>query len=317
MKIAIIGGTGFIGKRLIENLVRSDHVIYALSRRVISEETVDRNLNWQQGEFSDLASLKKLVSGCSAVINCAGETTNPEKFKLVNYEGTQNIYRACETAGVEKFIQLSSTGVYGRKSDGIIDENSEISPVNLYEESKAKADQWLLKQSGPKVSILRPTNVYGSGMPNNSLRQLVAVLERGIFFFVGGREAITSYVHVDNVVSAIVTVVESNIKINSNEAYNISDDILLDEFISIMSVALDKRSPKLRVPKMPLVLFLSMIEKIMPFKLPLTLSRIHFLTKTSTYSVEKFMNRFSWKHATHHNKALPECVRVWRVDKIE
>ena len=79
-----------------------------------------------------------------------------------------------------------------------------------------------------------------------------------------------------------------------------------------MSVALDKKSPKLRIPKTPLVFFLSLIEKIMPFKLPLTLSRIHFLTKTSTYSVEKFMNRFSWVHSTHHIEAIPECVQLWQ-----
>jgi len=311
MKIAITGGTGFIGRRLIKELSERGHSINALSRRVIPSD-IENDITWQQGELSDQAALKKLVAGCSVVCNCAGETTNPDNFTSINYEGAKLLYNICKEEGVEKFVQLSSTGVYGRKSYGVIDENSDLLPVNSYEESKTNADRWLLKQSGPRVSILRPTNVYGTDMPNNSLRQLVAALERGIFFFVGGHDAITSYVHVDNVVNAIITVVESNKNIKSNEAYNISDDILLDEFISIMSVALDKKSPKLRFPKAPLVFFLSLIEKIMPFKLPLTLSRIHFLTKTSTYSVEKFMNRFSWVHSTHHIEAIPECVQLWQ-----
>ena len=179
-----------------------------MSRRVIPSD-IENDITWQQGELSDQAALKKLVAGCSVVCNCAGETTNPDNFTSINYEGAKLLYNICKEEGVEKFVQLSSTGVYGRKSYGVIDENSDLLPVNSYEESKTNADRWLLKQSGPRVSILRPTNVYGTDMPNNSLRQLVAALERGIFFFVGGHDAITSYVHVDNVVNAIITVVES------------------------------------------------------------------------------------------------------------
>jgi len=311
MKIAITGGTGFIGRRLIKSLSLFDHSINALSRRIISADISNSNVIWLQGELSDRTALEKLVSGCSVVVNCAGETTNSDNFTSINYECAKLLYDVCKEEGIEKFVQLSSTGVYGRKSDGIINESSDLLPVNLYEESKTNADRWLLKQSGPKVSILRPTNVYGTDMPNNSLRQLVAALERGIFFFIGGRDAVTSYIHVDNVVSAIVTVVESNKNINSNEAYNISDDILLDEFISIVSSAIGISCPRLRVPKMPLVLFLLLVEKVVPFKLPLTLSRVHYLTKTSTYSVGKFMNTFSWEHPSNHKNAISECVKLW------
>jgi len=312
MKIAITGGSGFIGRHLIESLSASGHSINALSRRKMSSE--NKMLSWHQGDLSDDDVLTKLVSECDVVCNCAGETTNPDMYTQVNYEGTKSLYKACSTEGVTKYIQLSSTGVYGRRKNGIIDERSDLLPVNDYEESKTIADTWLLKQSGPKVTILRPTNVYGKDMPNNSLRQLVSALERGMFFFIGGHDAITSYVHVDNVVNAILNVTESKTVINTNEAYNISDDVLLEDFVFMMSSAIAKGRPRIRLPRLPVVLLLFFVEKVIPIKLPLTLSRIHFLTKTSTYSVEKFMNRFCWVHTSHHNEALLECVKFWRND---
>ena len=313
MKIAIVGGTGFVGQHLLQLLAKTDHKILALSRNE-KPTSKYKNVEWIQGDLQDKEALKNLVSGCTVVCNCAGETSDPEKFITVNYNGTKNLYQASQNAKVELFIQLSSTGVYGRQLEGTIDESSPMIPMNPYEDSKIQADKWLFLQNGPQIAILRPTNIYGQNMPNNSLRQLVSVLSRRLFFFIGSRNAITSYIHVENVVRAIIRTIESKHKLTSNEAFNLSDDILLIDFIKIISDSMNLPTPKFRLPKSFCLALLFVNEKLLNFKLPLSFSRVHFLSKCSTYSFNKFMHTFSWKHPAPHSESLPNYVRTILID---
>ena len=316
MKIAVTGGTGFVGRHLVEKLVGEGHEVRVLSRskRVNS---VEGGVTWIEGGILCENSLDELLQGCSVLCNCAGETTDSSRFIETNFVGVQHLYRASRKSNVSTFVQLSSTGVYGALGDGVIDESHKMNPMNEYEKSKILADEWLFQQTGPKVVILRPTNIYGTDMPNNSLKQLANILARGLFFFIGRRGAITSYISVENVVGAIVQVVEEKPIVEQRcgncEAFNLSDDILLTDFISIFVRVLGVKYPKIRLPRSLISFFLKMNERFVGISLPITLSRVYFLSKRSTYSFDKFRTVFDWEHKVGHDVSISNCLNVWRL----
>jgi nucleoside-diphosphate-sugar epimerase len=78
------------------------------------------------------------------------------------------------------------------------------------------------------VAILRPSNVFGPGMLNQSILQMIQTIERGIFFFIGRRGASANYVHVSNVVDALILCGRSAA---DGRTYNISDWCTMEDFV--------------------------------------------------------------------------------------
>lgn len=94
------------------------------------------------------------------------------------------------------WVQLSSVGAYGpvlekANSERIVTEETASAPVGVYECTKTLADELVMSSVENGVfsySILRPSNVYGSGMPNGSLRQWARLIKAHCFFYVGPRD---------------------------------------------------------------------------------------------------------------------------------
>ena len=313
MKIAVTGASGFLGKYLVEILTSNEFQVKALSRK--SRISKISNLTWIKGELNDSDSHDLFLSGCDVICNCAGEINNQDNFKSSNIEGVKKIYESSIRFGVKLFIHVSSAGIYKEKFDGSIDEDHGIFSENSYEDSKVQAENFLLNSTSLRTVILRPTTIYGPDMPNESLKALFkTVLERK-FFFIGSRRVISSYISVKNVADAIKRVIERNDKVcideNNTNIYNISDDVLFSEFISIVSKKMRVQAPKLRFPLFIISLLLWLNDHLIGLKLPLTKSRLKHLTKKSTFSSEKYIKTYSWYPPIPHEETIDECVQSW------
>lgn len=183
MIVAITGGTGFIGRHLIaRHCARGDQVRY-LTRKSPSE-----NVAGASAFVGDLTSpveqLEEFARGADVMYHCAAELRDEAKMQQTNVRGTANLIAA---AGGEigRWVQLSSTGVYGRKTRGDVFEETAVNPANAYEISKATADKVLLDaslQQDFSCVVVRPSNVYATDMPNQSLFQLIGRSTGGCSF---------------------------------------------------------------------------------------------------------------------------------------
>lgn len=312
MKIAITGGSGFIGKYLIDALIESNYKVNVLSR--LEKKSSDININWFKGDLNDRNSLKDFLKGCDLVCNCAGEISNSNNFKNSNFLGVKILHEVCEEQGVDIFIQLSSAGIYKIPSKGLINENSEIFASNEYESSKIDAEKWLFEQNKMQIIILRPTTVYGVDMPNQSLKSLFFSILNKKFFFIGNSKSMSCYISVENVVQAILKVINSKSRSNelgSCEAYNLSHDIHYKDFISFSADALNTKSSILRVPLHLILIVLWLNKKTFRVSLPLTKNRAKTLARKSSFSSEKFKKDFSWSPSYSHVESIKNCVKNW------
>jgi nucleoside-diphosphate-sugar epimerase len=148
MKLAITGGTGFVGSHLLDIALAAGHRIAALTRR---DQQPRENIQWVSGDLGDRDALHRLVDGADAIIHVAGTISGPNAaaFEKGNVTGTLAMLAAATAGGVHRFIHVSSLAAREPK-------------LSLYGGSKAKAEE-LIHSSGLDWTIVRPPAVYGPG----------------------------------------------------------------------------------------------------------------------------------------------------------
>ncbi|MBL0122209.1 MAG: NAD(P)-dependent oxidoreductase [Betaproteobacteria bacterium] len=310
MIVAITGGTGFIGRHLIaRHCARGDQVRY-LTRKSPSE-----NVAGASAFVGDLTSpveqLEEFARGADVMYHCAAELRDEAKMQQTNVRGTANLIAA---AGGEigRWVQLSSTGVYGRKTRGDVFEETAVNPANAYEISKATADKVLLDaslQQDFSCVVVRPSNVYATDMPNQSLFQLIRAIDRGMFFFVGGPGAIANYIHVENVVDALVLCATASLPGNGRK-YIVSEHRKLEELIQVISAALARTPPRLRLPESLIRAIASIADGFPGF--PLSSSRVDALTNSTVYRADRISSELGYANRISMEAGMSELARHWR-----
>jgi nucleoside-diphosphate-sugar epimerase len=144
--LAITGGTGFVGARLIEAALAVGHDVRALARR---EQPQRPGLNWIRGDLADTAALAAMVAGADAVIHVAGviNARSTGDFHAGNVEGTRAVLAA--SRATPRFVHVSSLA-------------AREPSLSAYGRSKAAADA-AVRASRPDAVIVRPPAVYGPG----------------------------------------------------------------------------------------------------------------------------------------------------------
>ncbi len=161
--LAITGGTGFVGTRLIALATAAGHQVRALTRR---EQAARAHIDWVAGDLGSAAALAQLCNGADAVIHVAGVVNAPDRagFVIGNIDGTRNILAAAEGAGVRRFVHVSSLAA---REPGMSD----------YGWSKAEAEQ-LVEHSLLDTIVVRPPAIYGPG--DMEMLELFKLATKGI-----------------------------------------------------------------------------------------------------------------------------------------
>jgi len=126
-RVVVVGGSGFIGSRLVADLVSSDLDVKVL-------DLVDRDdlgAPVAVGDIRDLSRVSEVLEGATTLYHLAAEhrdDVRPESlYWEVNVEGTRNLVRSAEEHGVQRIIFTSSVAVYG-VADGVADEETPVNP---------------------------------------------------------------------------------------------------------------------------------------------------------------------------------------------
>ena len=163
MRIAVTGGTGFVGSHFIDAALAAGHDINALTRRLQPSRP---SVTWIDGSLSDRDSLRRLVKDCDAVVHIAGvlNARDQAAFHAGNVDGTLSALTASTAAGIHRFVHVSSLA-------------AREPALSMYGASKARAEE-LVERSGLDWTMVRPPAVYGPG--DTETLDLFAMAKRGI-----------------------------------------------------------------------------------------------------------------------------------------
>lgn len=228
-KILVTGATGFIGGRVAERLVGEKRAsMRALTREPSKAEGLAKlGVEVVPGNLVDFSSLERAAQGCSMVIHAAAQVSsvpNRAVFEQSNVQGTENLLRAAEAAGVARFIHLSSIAVFALAASGeVTDSSPRHHAGDPYCDTKVDAEEAVFRahrDRGLAITILRPSSVYGPASTHWSVIPLKRIKKGKMLLFNGGR-GLLNYVYIDNLVDAIFLAAQDDRSIG--EAFIVSD----------------------------------------------------------------------------------------------
>jgi nucleoside-diphosphate-sugar epimerase len=266
------GATGFIGSKLVAELVQRGDAVRALVRPTSSRESLaDERITTVVGDLRDRGSLRAGMEGCHGVFHLAAYARNwardPATFFDLNVGGTRNVLEAARAAGVARVVLTSTIVTFGPTSPGVVgDEHMARATTHFYTEyegSKTAAEQEALQMAseGLPVVVVNPTRVYGPGKLTeaNSTTIMIDLYGRGRFpVLLAGGVNVANYALVDDVVRGHVLAMEKG---RVGERYILGgENVSLSRLFDLVDEATGKRHLRLDLPAW-LAMAYSRVEK--------------------------------------------------------
>jgi uncharacterized protein len=250
MKIAIAGATGFVGSRLVEQLLAQGHEVVIFTRS--PQQARNRFAKAQVFGYEPLKSgeWQTAISGCDAVVNLAGEPiaekrwTPAQKRTILDSRqlGTQKIVEAIAAASVKPtvLINASAIGYYGTSETSKFNEQSPAGKDFLAEvctawETAAQA----VTATGTRLVILRLGIVLGKN--GGALGKMLAPFSAFVGGPIGSGKQWFSWVHRDDVVKLIITAITDS---QMQGIYNATapNPVTMADFCQTLGAVMDRPS---------------------------------------------------------------------------
>lgn len=257
-QVLITGANGFVGRALcakastyplsIKGAVRSTQSL-AADMDSVQISTLDGNTDWGNA----LRGINVVVHLAARVHVMNDHSSDPlAEFRKVNVDGTLNLAKQAASAGVQRFIFISSIKVNGESTPlGQPFRADDIPmPIDAYGISKREAEdalRLLASDTGMEVVIIRPPLVYGAGVKAN-FHSMMHWLNKGLPLPLGAIHNQRSLVALDNLVDLIITCIQHPAAANQTFLVSDGEDLSTSDLLRRMAMALDKPARLLPVP---------------------------------------------------------------------
>ncbi len=175
LNILVTGGAGYLGSVLCPRLLDAGHAVHVIDLMWFSSgapvEPAPSLLNVRQGDIRDQALLRKMLAGVDVVIHLACVSNDPcsdlapDITKSINLDAYRPLLELAREAGVSRFINASSSSVYGVKDDLDVTESLPLEPLTLYARYKAETEDIVREFESPDFTTVnvRSATPPGSG----------------------------------------------------------------------------------------------------------------------------------------------------------
>ncbi|MGB8957309.1 MAG: NAD-dependent epimerase/dehydratase family protein [Tumebacillaceae bacterium] len=226
MRIMVTGGAGFVGSHVVRRLLPEHEVLVvdnldpyyapAWKQQRLDELIPHPNFRWSRIDILDAASLHHAFAAfrpdrvlhLAALPGVQPSLLDPAAYVDVDVKGTVNLLALSAEHGVERFLFVSSSSVYGTEIEGPCAEDRELRPVSPYAAAKAAGETFARTYErlyGLPVTIVRPFTVYGPEQrPDMAMFKFATSILRGEPITVYGKEIGRDYIFVEDVADGMV-----------------------------------------------------------------------------------------------------------------
>lgn len=248
--VLLTGANGFIGRHLLEKLNQDSRYATIASTRCVENQLV-ASVAIAVGDILPDTNWAQILLNIDAVIHLAARvhvmhdvSIDPlSAFRQINTEGTLNLARQAATAGVRRFVFISTIGVNGNlTASDSFNEKDKPNPFKPYAVSKYEAELGLRKiaaGTSMEVVIIRPPLVYGPNAPGN-FGKLINILAHGIPLPLGAINNKRSLVALDNLIDLITTCIDHPAAVNQTFLVADGEDLSTTDLLRRLGKALGK-----------------------------------------------------------------------------
>jgi nucleoside-diphosphate-sugar epimerase len=235
-----VGGAGYVGNVLVRRLLAAGHRVRILDRLIFDHGTAlagifeDPGLSFVRGDLRDGRALDEALEGVTDAVLLAGLVGDPvcskypDLARSVNGTGMRAAYDRLAAQGLDRFVFTSTCSNYGlRETTEPATEESELAPLSLYAESKVEFEQHVLgrgAETGLCPTILRIATAYGLSQRMRfdlTISEFTRTLTIGDELIVYDADTWRPYCHVDDISTAIMTVLSSPEDAVRGEVFNV------------------------------------------------------------------------------------------------
>ncbi len=237
MRIFVAGGAGYVGSRLVPELLKQGHEVvvydlYLYGSNLFDDIKSNPKLTQVKADLRDFAAVDKALQGCDAVIHLACISNdpsfelNPELGKSINLDAFEPFVKLAKKNKVKRFVYASSSSVYGVKEVPNVTEDMSLEPLTDYSRFKADCEAILLRYPSKDFvcTILRPATVCGYA-PRQRLDVVVNILTN-LAYHTGkvkvlGGEQMRPNIHIEDMVRAYLHVLDAPAEKVQREVFNV------------------------------------------------------------------------------------------------
>jgi len=241
--VLIIGGAGYIGSVLIEQLLNTGYAVRVLDRLMyengdsISAYVGRKGFEFIYGDFGDQDTLENCLEGITDVVLLAAMVGDPickkypELTQSVNVDYPKNLFKTMKGKGISNFVFTSTCSNYGlRKDDSLANETSELNPQSLYAETKIEFEKFILSEAANvdfAPTILRISTAFGISRRMRfdlTVSEFTKEVASGKDLLVYDQDTWRPYCNVADISKAIRTVLEAPKDKIRGEVFNVGSD---------------------------------------------------------------------------------------------
>lgn len=302
MKLLITGASGFIGRHAVKEFIDKGYTIVAQHRRSKLPEFLTSiksdKLSFVQGDLTEVQIVNEMTKGVEGIIHIAGFALDwgPYKaFYKANVLATKYLLDAAVKFNMKIFTFISSAVVHGFSN--LINASEKDGPycklISPYQKTKKDAEELVLKYSNNslKVSIIRPTNVYG---PDDYtwMYNMFDVAFKGLSGYIKGGKSLTSIVYISDLINSIILATEKNEAAGQIYNINSTEKITWKELANKITASIGIKEKQKNLPYFIAMIgagFLTFIHTIFRVKKRPLLTRylIHQATRNFHFSMAK------------------------------
>jgi nucleoside-diphosphate-sugar epimerase len=326
LNLLLTGATGFVGGHLAEACARLRMNVRAIVRPNIDTKLLDSlGVTILRGDLTDDGLVRRAVDDINAVVHCAakvGDWGPVEDYRAVNVEGLRHLLDACKGTAIERFVHLSSLGVYAARDHHETDESEPPPEVHMdgYTQSKVEAEELALKyyrEFEVPVVVLRPGFIYGP-RDRTVLPNLIDNLRQRKVRWLGGGKGAMNTIFVENLVDAILLAINNPDAVG--KVFNLTDGEAVSKrrFIEALVHGLDLPEPPRRSVPMWLARFLAKFmegraRKKGATKPPiLTQARLKFLGLNLDFSIAKAKRELGYNPHVSFDEGMRRTIAWYR-----